>query len=750
MPVFFKRRGAEDYLSYNSKYRTIKQLGAFRSHISLLAGIPLFLSFFLSPVFFFFLATLALQEFAFTIYREYLSDSRKMEKYKDILAPKSSSVTVGAVGYQVAPEELDQHVAIVKRGDDEAKDILKQKQKAMSTRANAWRLFGLDRDKLVTHLMIPGKTGAGKTELIRSIAEDAALNLGGGLLFNDGKSDTRMLREFVDQALRAKRETSIRIINYLKMEKAAESHTFSFLQMMHPVKTVDFMGDLIGGGGGEGNAKYFFQQGKTMMFPVVHAIYIRHDLFREGYTLEKIFENTKLHNLVLMNVTFYCMSREISEMIMDSPILKGLIFSYGISAGGEDLQPVRTLIEYMIENPAKKGIVKKEIGIDYERVREIYINTYSLLNSYMVKIWNQFDNLLGVVSRAVYIGLKSNGKNFLGEDGVKISEIRNLIREYKMTLFPHEKGEEIQKFIEAYPSFLSSGEFNQNEIVLLRDAFHRPLGKGGNIDTPPADAIQQLAYAQQQWNVLVNISAAFSHVLGQTYPEIDPVQLLTDNQFNYTLLPPLEVNPDITEVLGRIMVSTIQQVAAIALLGEKISLHPTLEHIHRDKYTPKPFTFVVLDEYGAYPVPGLALLLAQARSLSISIAVAIQDFASLKVGGTDVTSQERALANTTKVIGKSEDKETIEWVKSMMSETYVETPKLQKDVEGEWAATVDTEITKAATFDAQKLRDFGNGFALVMLGSEEEDLVFVQSFYRGGKVGAFNLTRFQPIEVYAA
>jgi len=581
--VFFRRRGAEEYLSYYSKFKAVSLYRAFRNNADNLLMFLLIPSFFVSPLLFFVFFFVIFGEFFSSIYWEFLSDERKIHRYKNVFMPKSSMETVGIVGYQVFEEELEEHLGIVKRDDDEAKSILKEKQKRMSSRINRWRHVGLDFKLLTTHLMIPGKTGAGKTELVRSISEDAALKTGGGLLMNDGKSDTKLMREFVSQAIRIGRGTSVRVINYLKLENAAESHTFSFLTMMHPVKAVEFMGELIGGGGGEGNAQYFFQQGKTLFFPIVNATYIRHQLYSEGYTLEKIFENMKLHNMILLNVIFYGMSREISDRINTTSRLKSSVLAVNSMAADENLRHVAALIEYIVENPTAKPMVKEEIGIDYEQVREIFINSYTLLNSYLVKIWNQFDPLLDVVSRVVYHIEHSRGLTFLGDDGLRIRDVKALVQTLRVMTTPAQDkpGSELEK-LEGEFGLLASGEFVLPDLVRLRDAFHRSLGQGGNIDTPPADAVQQLAYGQQQWNPLVNIAAMFPHVLGQTHPEVDPVKLITNNQFCYVLLPPLELNKGLVEVLGRIQVNTIKEVAGVALLGERLSLHPTIERIHRD------------------------------------------------------------------------------------------------------------------------------------------------------------------------
>ena len=220
-----------------------------------------------------------------------------------------------------------------------------------------------------------------------------------------------------------------------------------------------------------------------------------------------------------------------------------------------------------------------------------------------------------------------------------------------------------------------------------------------------------------------------------------------DNKFLYTLLPPLELNEDMVAILGKIMVMTIKEVAGIALGGEKLSTHLTIKNIYKDKITPKPFTFVVLDEYGAYPVPGVETLLAQARSLNISIAIAVQDYASLKTEGNNVTSQERSLANTTKWILKTEDKEGVEWIRNMLRDVKIEMPKFQKDAFDRFDATADVEIEKTKTFDPELVRDFGNGFSLLLMGSGEEDVVFVQSFYRGGKSENIFIKKFENIDI---
>jgi len=745
MAKYFRREGIEKYVSYYGRADAVRRFNLFKERVRtrvIYIGIPLY---FISPLFFFSLTFSVFFLYYRDFHAEFMSDSRRLEKYDGILAPKSSAEALTIVGYQVFDDEIEGHLQIVKRNDDESMAKLAAKQKEMQKWKNRWRWVGLDKKLLTTHLLVPGKTGAGKTELVRSIADEACFKTGGGFLFNDGKSDLGMLREFITQATKRGRETSVSVMNFLKPEKNAETNTFSPLNIMHPVKTVEFLGGLIGGGGGDGSTQYFFNQGKAMLFPIVNITYVRNKYFKEGYNLEKIFDNTKVQNMVLYRIIMYCMCLEINNKILESPELKSAVSSVSMAPSDPNLWAIEALIEYVTQNATKIKIVKKNLGLDYVEVKEIFVNCYTLLDVYLAKIWNQYTPLLDVVSRMLYyVCIDVSKRTFIGPSGLNITEIRDFYAILRNATVANQDQTHLREFDGKY-GFTSSGKFAVSDVQQIEVAFHRKPQQGGNIDSPPADAVQQLAYAAQQWNLLSNVFAMYKHVFGQTDPEIKPDKLIKDNRFLYVVLPPLELNPSLTEILGKILVATIKEVAALALLGEQLSVHSTLLNIFKDKLTPKPFTFIVLDEYGAYPVEGIDLLLAQIRSLNMSACLAVQDNASLKVGGDNQTSQERALANTTKIIAKTEDKEMVEWVRSMIADVSVEAPKMQKDVHGEWTTGADVEIKEQKTFNPESLRDFGNGFALLLLGSKEEDLVFVQSFYRGGTPDTIFIKRYQNL-----
>jgi len=746
MPKYFKKQSLEDYVSYMHKHKAILHEDMLTHELKSRVFYYLVPLYFMSPVFFFVAVFSLLAYFFKEYYKEFLQDKRKVQQYSNLFSPKTSNEALALVGYQVFEDELDEHLQLAKSNDDESTKKLGKKQKKMERWENRWRWVGLDKKTLTTHIHLVGKTGAGKTELVRSIANNACFRSGGQLLFVDGKSDTGMLREFVHQAGLEGRETSVKVINFLKGQAAAESNTFSPLSIMHPIKTVEFLGGLVNdGGGGDGNAQYFFEQGKAMLFGVVTSTYARNKYFNEGYNLEKIFDNTKIQNMVFLRILMYSMCRDISDMIKENIVMNAAVRTVKMAPLDEKLKHIELYIQYVTENATMSSMSKEELGIDYVEIREIFVNCFALLDGYLSKMWSQYPRLLDIVSRAVYGMGKNKGLRFWGEGAADSATIKRLFS--TLQELTSDEAEDWDSLEENY-SLIRTGYIEELEKSKLKTAFHRAMKDGGNIHTPPDNATQQLAYAAQQWSSLASIFAFFKHIFGQTNPEIQPDKLLKDNNFLYVLLPPLDLNPKFVEILGKIIIATIREVASIALLGEKISLHKTISNIHKDKLTPKPFSFVVLDEYGAYAISGLDTILAQCRSLNIAVLVGTQDNASLKVGGTDETSQERALANTTKIIPKTEDTKVIEWVKGMMSDINVETPKIQKDHDGKWVETTDLEIKEQKTFNAEKLRDFGNGFALVFLGSKEEDLIFLQSFYLGGSPETISLKRYINLGLY--
>ena len=739
MAVYIKRTETFDYVSYNSKYKSIIKLGIIKKRLKsrmLFLLIPLYL---VSPIFFFVALALYLVYFWNEMLKEYFFDSRRLKKYISLFAPKTSREVMSVVGYQVFPEEVSDHISVVKDDSTEGKKKLAMMQKRFDTERERYRHVGLHKNLLLTHLILIGKTGAGKSEGVRSIVDDV-FKLGGGFLYSDGKSDENMYREFQSQATRNRRETSALTLNFLKAEKMGESNTFSPITIMHPIKIVEFLGSLAGGGDSGGNADYFFKRGKAMLFPVVNFIYVRNKFFQEGFNIEMIFSNASIQNYFFNTLVMMCMAKDISEKIRNNPTLSSKISTIRSASIHPFLEEVEKAIEYVTQNPSHASIFKNEIGLEFVDIKEIYSNCYVLKYSFITKIWNQYASAINLVGRTLYAMVQGNGQNFVGTGALSIKEIKHYYGDLQDVL----KGEpvEIKAFYEQYK--LEEWGIKKMQVANLKNVFYRD--KGGTAENPPADAVMQHAYAQQQWDAIEGIFSMYKHIFGQTKPEIKPEKLLKENKFLYALLPPLELQAEQTEILGKMLVMTVKEIASIALGGDQISIHKTLSNIFKDKRRPKPFTFVVLDEYGAYPIEGIDVLLAQLRALQISMGISTQVYADLKAGGDNETSQKKALGNTTKWILKSEDEDTIKWVETMISEVKVEMPKMQKDANGEWTKTADVDIEKSHSFEPEMIRNFANGFALLLTGNEEDDAIFVQSFYRGGEAKNVLVRRFENIE----
>lgn len=734
MAKFVQQTTSGDYVFFFSRKKAMNifasKIGDVHTHIYFLI-LP---SFFVSPFFFYFFLFIALVNIWKELIYPFFVDPRKYGKYARLMRPKTASEVLSVIGYEVYEDELDEHIGLINDRTPEGQKRLADKQKHMMRSENKYRHVGIDKKIITTHLLLPGKTGAGKTETIRSISNDALKN-GGGFIQNDGKSDEGMYREFQIQAKNVNRETSCLVMNFLKSEKMSESNTFSPIHIMHPSKLIEFFGSLTGGGTGDGNERYFFNNGKAMLFPVVNGLYIRDKYFKEGFNTDKIFENTDIFKMVLLNVALYGMCREINERIKEAPILYAKISNTMTVVTEPVFAEIQKVIEYITQNPTDRDAVK-ETGISFVELKEMYSNSYRLMQGYMEKIWFSYGQYSPNLANVVYRMIKEDGGECFGEKGVTLLEVKKHYYAIK-EIMAQQDNAVLEKFQDKY-------KFSNMEIRTLVESF---TNERGTLESPPADALQQHSYCQQQWITLEAVFTNFKHIFGQNKPEIKPDKLIKDNKFLYILLPPLEMQPDMVEVLGKMIIMTIREIASISLGGENLSLHKTIAEILKDKVTPKPFTFVSLDEYGAYPVEGIEIVTTQVRSLNMGLAFGIQDYASMKAKGTNVTSQERGLANTMKLIMKMEDKEAILWADQMISEKLVEQVNYDRNAYGEVVAKQGINIESKKAFDPKRLRDFDNGFGVLLSGSGDEGITFVQSFYRGGKTKSVMVKRYTPFEV---
>lgn len=672
-------------------------------------------------------------EFHSLFFKEVFANKKKFIAYNSMFQIQVRRNVLSIVGYRVDEDELEEHLALVKNDDKVGLAEKEARHKNMKHKH-----VGLDKGTLTTHIALIGKTGSGKTEGIRSLSDDI-MRLGGGYLFNDGKSDTTMLTEVLNQAKRCGRETSVMVINFLKAEAMAESNTFNMLTIMHPVKIVEFLGSLVMDGGGKGNEAYFFNRGKAMLFPVVAGLAIRNKIAEEGMSFEKIAENTTLNHINILWLTYYCMSRDINEIIKGNSTLKKKLDSIIVIKENKSFEYIEKIIDYVIQNPMEKNDIENILGFEYTLIKEIYNNVFIIIKTYMGEVWNQYSALMNPLCKIIYEIGKKQGLIFFSDDFARICKITDIKAIYAYIKDNHENPNLIGSEYELFTKGINEQDLRQITVAFKDNP-------KGNLEDAPSNAIQQHAYAQQQWTVLFSLFIAYKHVFGQGKSEIDPQKILTDNKILYILLPPLELADDQTKILGKIILMTIKEVAGIALGGKEISIHETLKNIRKDMITPKPFTLVVLDEYGAYPIAGLSTLLAQVRSINLSLVLGIQDMASLKANGDDVTSQERALANLMKWILKVEDKTTKEWMDSMLDTKKVRKQTKQVDAYGKLVETNSSEIEEREVLDKASFMNFNNGFSAMIAGSDADKIVYVQTFFRGGESGTVFIKRFNNIE----
>jgi energy-coupling factor transporter ATP-binding protein EcfA2 len=672
-------------------------------------------------------------------------------KYQNLFAPKLDANAVTILGYRVEVEELNEHLS--KSILENPKNLMEKAEK-MKNRVDKW--IGIDINTLKTHFIVVGKTGGGKTEFIRSLSNDM-WKIGGGEIMNDGKSDEKMLLEVGTQLKVLGRETSLRVINFLKPDRMSETNTLNPITMMSPQRAVEFLMNLNKTSeNADATHQYFQQRGKAVLAPPITALSLRKELFKENFDFERIRNSISISKLVITYCLFYGISKDVNEMIKNNEVLSRMIAGYNITGIDENFKETAVLIEYVIQHPLEKAKVDREFGkLTFVQIMQIYTYVKEGIYLYLKEVWAGYDTFLNLIAGFLYGYIKTEEENFISFEGNKIIGISydSFMKTYYnvKNIFIKAKSDEDLlrdiKFQEIKMSAFDIVNLENLTINQIKTGWTRGKAQGGNIEDIPEDAMQQHQYAVQQWTNLFNVFTTFRHIFGQSKSEINPRELLLDNQILYNLIPVKELGDDMTQIVGKISMALIDEVASIALGGEKISVHLTLKRIMKDKNLPKPIYLTFLDEYNSYPISGVDKSLLQYRSLNISVLIGIQNLAGLKVGGTSETSKENALGNATKVFLKTEDESAIKWLSSMISEEEI----IESGFTRNWNGNLlkndnDLKITNKKFFQPQIIQDFANGFGLVFKGSKAEDIVFFQSFYRGGKESTLKLTHFVDLE----
>lgn len=740
-----QRNSSDDVIIHLSKNAIKRKSFLAVRKVSLLLTSSIFL-FLISPLFGFFFLFYALITFYNDIYMQIFMKRRLFERYYSFFSPALDASSLAIVGYRVEWDEIEEHIAMISGEDEKVRlEKMRLKQAEMMLEKNRERWVGFGKSTLTTHIIMNGKTGSGKTEGIRSIM-DSSMRSGGGIGMNDGKSDEKMLVEIGTQAKANNRETSLRVLNYLKGEKLAESNTLNPIAMMHPIRSVEFLGSLVEKGGGDGTQQYFFNRGKVLLSAPISALSIRRELTGEPFDFDRVMEFRNIKAFVVMELMFYCMCRDLNAIIANNKTLVSRLNAFRSTFSDVNLKHLHSLVDYVTQNPLERSLVERELNFPYRTIKEIYSNTYLLLKNYLDGVWNQYNDALDSVGKILYIMGKNDKKVFFSTDKRQsVIGFESFRRDYynvlKETIENVTSDEKLKNVIK---SGIQHGLL-PSDFPKAKDALLRKKAQGGNIEDIPDDAVQQHAYASQQWDELSKVFTQYKHIFGQTRSEINPNRLMLDNKILYVLIPVLELSDDFIQILGKMTVMLIREVAAIALAGEKISIHNTIKRIMKDQVTPKPFSLEVLDEYNSYPINNIDKLLMQLRSLNVSMVLGIQNFAGLKAGGDNQTSQENALGNATKWFTKTEDETAIKWIREMIGEDTVLKTEFQVDSLNNVIDTANAKVESVKVFKAEKIRDFESGFSIILAGSNKNKIIPMQSFYRGGKSETIHIKRFTPL-----
>lgn len=239
-------------------------------------------------------------------------------------------------------------------------------------------------------------------------------------------------------------------------------------------------------------------------------------------------------------------------------------------------------------------------------------------------------------------------------------------------------------------------------------------------------ALQQHSYAQQQWTDIFSVLLQYANVFGSLEPEVDMLDVIKNQKFLYVLLPPLKQSETTTSLLGKLILTAIRKAVSVAL-GEGVEgMDDFQREVLKKRITPVPLGVVVLDEYGAYPIPGIDTLLAQVRSINTSVILSTQDYTSARAEGKDENSVRRAWANTQKIIFRNKDDETLKMLEQLIAEKEVlqESYIMVEDYYTHERAEKST--TRKKLFDPKLLQGFKNGAGILIT---DEDIVIFQSYW---------------------
>lgn len=198
----------------------------------------------------------------------------------------------------------------------------------------------------------------------------------------------------------------------------------------------------------------------------------------------------------------------------------------------------------------------------------------------------------------------------------------------------------------------------------------------------------------------------FGDIFNTDTPDIDMNDIVINSRILYILLPATKKDPRTLSMLGKIVLAFFKASVA-TLLGDKIS-GTIEERMASSAIRPKVPFWGVMDEYGAYATEGFDNVLAQARSLRVSISIMVQETASLEKGSA--IDKKRLLGNTgLKVFLKIEESDTVKEVIDFFGDEEQAVVKYQN----ENAEDYSFDVQRKPLITASMLKDMAGGHGYV-------------------------------------
>jgi hypothetical protein len=638
-------------------------------------------------------------DYYLNIYEEYFHPDKKYI-YEQMLSVKIKPVHFIQFGYRLESSELERHLSKLDKGDI---DYLKaMAYRAKHDKLHRWRLVGIDKDLLTLHLWLLGASGAGKTSTIVTGIKFQAKN-GGGAVMIDGKADESMNKKFYTVLKEVDREHSYYLLNFLNVDKYKEhTNTFNPLYVLTPAETVQFISDLAGGG--QGDQAYWKGRGIALLTPATYFVYFRRDHFGENFSYETIANYLEAKSFAFSGAVVYALMLDIENRLKEAKNLR-YIYEQGkrIKIPESEFEFTEIFESYLAQNPQDKKVFEEE-GFNYQYLEDL------------VKLFKSYRRYATDVSSGWWDAIREAGKKFYAKFGSSIATMG--IFELRMA------NEEISKELEKMAQD-GGGNNPLGALAQQNNPNAKYLMYSNPADPRFQQAMQQHQYAQQQWTNVFNFFGLYRHIFGVVESDIDLVDIIRNNKFLYVLLPPLKQSREVTEFLGKLLIIAISRAIATAL-GGPVQKTNVQDRILKKQIQPVPPFLVIADEYGAYAVPGMDIILTQARSIGISAWLSTQDITSLRVGGTDENSKNRIFGSTsTKIILSTKDAEALRTLHDILPEQEIR--QISGYLDGKGIVDEFTFQTKRVPlFDPRNAQKFEKGMSFIFSNGK---LVLCQMFY---------------------